>query len=381
LVSPAYIVRIGTHFSKVTNLIGPATYTHCQATRGLKHILQTVKFLDITLNLFNEVYAPYMKPNHLPLYVHRNSNHPPTIIKQIPNSINKRISSLSAHNSSFESSAPVYRDALKNSNYENPFTYQPITNQSKTNTPSQTSPTRRRNIIWFNPPFSKSVKTNVGRTFLNLIDKHFPPSNPLHKIFNRNNIKVSYSCMENIKSTISSHNHKLLSNDPPTHDQCNCSSVKECPLNGKCLTKSVVYKAEIKTQNNGAVKTYIGMTSNTFKERYRNHVKSFKHPQYSSETELSKHVWNLKNNRIKFAIKWSIIRRARVYTPGANRCNLCTEEKLQIIKSKSNNLLNKRNELFSKCCHRNKFSAQNFKRKKVASASKARIKQTVETVV
>ena len=38
------------------------------------------------------------------------------------------------------------------------------------------------------------------------------------------------------------------------------------------------------------------MTSNTFKERYRNHLKSFKHPQYSSETELSKHVWNLKND-------------------------------------------------------------------------------------
>ncbi len=119
------------------------------------------------------------------------------------------------------------------------------------------------------------------------------------------------------------------------------------------------------------------MTSNTFKERYRNHLKSFKHPQYSSETELSKHVWNLKNDGKKFEIKWSIVRRAQAYTPGANRCNLCTDEKLQIIKSKSENLLNKRNELFSKCCHRNKFSAWNFKRKKVASASKTRIKQTV----
>ena len=174
-----------------------------------------------------------------------------------------------------------------------------------------------------------------------------------------------------------SHNHKLLSNGPPTPDQCNCQSVKECPLDGKCLAKSVVYKAEIKSENNGTIKTYIGMTSNTFKERYRNHLKSFKHPQYSSETELSKHVWNLKNDGKKFEIKWSIVRRAQAYTPGANRCNLCTEEKLQIIKSKSENLLNKRNELFSKCCHRNKFSAWNFKRKKVASASKTRIKQTV----
>ena len=217
------------------------------------------------------------------------------------------------------------------------------------------------------------IKTNVGKTFLNLIDRHFPPSNPLHKVFNRNNVKVSYSCMENIKSTISNHNHELLSNDLPASAQCNCKHEKECPLDGKCLVKNIVYKAEIASQN-GTVKTYIGMTSNSFKERYRNHLKSFNHRQYSSETELSKHVWDLKNDHIGFAIKWSIVKRAQAYVPGKNRCNLCTEEKLQIIKSKSQNLLNKRTELFSRCCHRSKFSAWNFKRKKITSASKARIK-------
>ena len=117
----------------------------------------------------------------------------------------------------------------------------------------------------FNPPFSKSVKTNVGKTFLKLIDKHFPPSNPLHKIFNRNNVKVSYSCMENNESAISNYNHKLLSNDPPASAQCNCKSVKECSLDGKCLSKNIVYKAQIKSQNNGTVKTCIGMISNAFK--------------------------------------------------------------------------------------------------------------------
>ncbi len=92
-----------------------------------------------------------------------------------------------------------------------------------------------------------------------------------------------------------------------------------------CDKKRCIYKAEIKFDNNGTVKIYIGVTSNTFKERYRNHLKSFKHPQYiySSETELSKYVWNLKNDGKKFGIKWSIVRRAQAYTPGANRCNLC----------------------------------------------------------
>ena len=107
-----------------------------------------------------------------------------------------------------------------------------------------------RNIIWFNPPFSKNVRTNVGRNFLNLIDKHFPASNPLHKIFNRNSVKVSNSCMDNCKSVISKHNFgTLLKNKSvvvaSTKDNCNCIESTECPLNNNCLTKSVVYKAEV----------------------------------------------------------------------------------------------------------------------------------------
>ena len=53
----------------------------------------------------------------------------------------------------------------------------------------------------------------------------------------------------NIKSTISNHNHELLSNDPPASAQCSCKNEKECPLDGKCLVKNIVYKAEIASQN------------------------------------------------------------------------------------------------------------------------------------
>ena len=54
---------------------------------------------------------------------------------------------------------------------------------------------RNRNIIWFNPPFSKSVATKIGRYFLNLLDKHFPQDHKFHKIFNRNNLKlVTVAC-------------------------------------------------------------------------------------------------------------------------------------------------------------------------------------------
>ena len=71
---------------------------------------------------------------------------------------------------------------------------------------------------------------------------------------------------------------------------CNCRQKTSCPLDNKCLTPKVVYKAEITTEVNQEKKIYIGLTETTFKERYRNHVKSFKNKKYSKDTELSKYI-------------------------------------------------------------------------------------------
>ena len=69
---------------------------------------------------------------------------------------------------------------------------------------------RPRKIVWYNPPFSKSVKTDLGRKFLKLLQKHFPKSNKLHKIVNKNNVKLSYSTTKNMKRVLQSHNSKIL---------------------------------------------------------------------------------------------------------------------------------------------------------------------------
>ena len=45
-----------------------------------------VNHLDVNFNMRNETYAPYRKPNDNPLYIHRESNHPPHIAKQLPKS-------------------------------------------------------------------------------------------------------------------------------------------------------------------------------------------------------------------------------------------------------------------------------------------------------
>ena len=92
--------------------------------------LKVVDYLDVTFNLNDGSYRPY-----------RNPDRPPSITKQLPQSIEKRLSQLST-------------SLLK------------IIKIGKN---------RKRNIIWFNPPYSKSLKTNFGKYFFRLLNKHFLP--------------------------------------------------------------------------------------------------------------------------------------------------------------------------------------------------------------
>ena len=167
--------------------------------------------------------------------------------------------------------------------------------------------------------------------------------------------------MENVKSSISRHNKRVLAKAEPIESPsklCDCRIPSECPLQKKCLTKGVVYKAEIKTKEDRETKEYIGMTANDFKVRYRNHIKSFKHKRYEFDTELSKYVWKLKNAGKDYGIKWSILKRAPTYSAGGKHCSLCTEEKLCLLKA--NKALNRRSEIFAKCRHAEKFHAGKF---------------------
>ena len=124
-------------------------------------------------------------------------NHPPSIIKEIPQSI------LWSSEELFQNSAIYYEKCLKSSGYKTNLQYQ----QPKEN--NQNKKKRKRNIIWFNPPYSKFVKTNIRRIFIKLISKRLPPNHKFVKIFNKNTIKLSYSCMPN-RSKINGHNKKIL---------------------------------------------------------------------------------------------------------------------------------------------------------------------------
>ncbi len=162
----------------------------------------------------------------------------------------------------------------------------------------------------------QNVKTNIARNFLCLIDKHFAPNHKLHKISNRNAVKVSYSCMNNVKSIISKHNTRITGKSKPqckVIDPCTCRDKKTCPLQEKCMTKDILYKATVTTSNANSTKHYIGMTASTFKELYRNHIESFNHKRYSNDTELSKYIWKLKDNKQDFDITWSVLKQRFLY--------------------------------------------------------------------
>ena len=131
----------------------------------------------------------------------------------------------------FNKTIPEYQLALEKSRYREKLTY--VKEESKqtdqfNSTSKNRSRNRTRKIIWFNPPFNDEVTTNIGKEFFTLLNKHFPPSNKYHKIFNKNNIKLSYSCMPNVKSIINKQNTSRVNNSDNKVDakQCNCSQIK-----------------------------------------------------------------------------------------------------------------------------------------------------------
>ena len=169
--------------------------------------------------------------------------------------------------------------------------------------------------------------------------------------------------MNNTKQIIDNHNKRILNSSKHTIDStdntvnnksCNCRQTNTCPLNGNCLQSSIIYQATVKRNDNNTTETYIGLTENDFKTRFRNHTSSFRHAKHRNSTELSKHIWTLKDNNIDHSVSWRIISSCSSYNSSSKRCNLCLKEKLLIICRPDLSSLNKRNELISSCRHRNK---------------------------
>ena len=323
---------------------------------GLKITLESGKdctdYLNLYLDLKNDIYRQWRKPNSSPLYINTNSNHPPQCKKQIPSMIEKMISKNSSSEEEFDKVKEDYQASLNKSGYKKvlKFNPNPVSNKKKHR--------RIKPVTYFNPPWSDNVTTNLAGKFLELIDEYEEKfkGTPLGKIFTRSTMKVAYSTTRNMKAHIAAHNRRILSKEEESREGCNCrESGDPCPLEGQCLQGPLVYKATVTTkESNPITKIYHGMTGSTFKKRYGGHKHDFKHKDKYGTT-LSRHIWRLRDIKVKYSIKWEIKEKAPIYKPGAKECKLCNAEKYHILMEDHKKSLNCRSELLSKCRHKAKW--------------------------
>ena len=184
---------------------------------------------------------------------------------------------------------PVYENALCKSGCISSLKYSEEIHQ-------HSSKKRTRKIIWFNPPFTQTVKTNVAKLFFRLLDKHFPKSHLLHKIFNRNTIKVSYSCMNNVSQIIKQHNRNVSNKKEKQTNPCNCRNKNECPLNGNCKVQNVIYKCTVSATQTFKQRVYLGIAEGNQKQRLYNYRQSFKDKKHKNDAVLSSYLLDLKEN-------------------------------------------------------------------------------------
>ena len=113
-----------------------------------------------------------------------------------------------------------------------------------------------------------------------------------------------------------------------------------------------MYKATLTSDlPNYPQKTYYGICETNFKLRYANHLKSFNIEKYKKETQLSNELCKMEEAGASPSVRWEILQKVNSYNSNTKRCNLCLNEKLEIVLNDDNNILNIRNEVISKCRH------------------------------
>ena len=317
---------------------------------------RSIDFLDIIMDLGSNSTRPFIKPMANTKYVSTFSSHPPAIIKSIPDGVSRRLSTISSSKELFSQELPYYQAAMDRAGHKERLVFKVdpniVENEDKQ---------RSRSIIWFNPPWSSNIRTNVGAKFISLVRKHFPKSSPLYSIFNIKKLKVSYKTTSNMSAIIKSHNKKILSGKVVDNVRkgCNCrGGVAVCPMRGSCLDKSMIYKAEVTTTMDK--KHYYGQTFRTFKERFYGHQSDLRNHAKAESTTLSKYVWQERNKGEEPEIRWSKLSTAKPYSLGGRSCPLCLAEKTAIARDTSGQMLNRRRELMNRCLHKDPHKLSNF---------------------
>ena len=86
-----------------------------------------------------------------------------------------------------------------------------------------------------------------------------------------------------------------------------------CPVDGKCLSESVIYRATL-TEENGTINTYVGLTCNTFKTKWNAHNHSFNNSE-AKQTTLSSYIHEIKQKKIEYNLQWDLVSSAKPFNP------------------------------------------------------------------
>ena len=126
-------------------------------------------------------------------------------------------------------------------------------------------------------------------------------------------MKLSYSCMPNVATIISSHNKALLRKKEQNQIRFpGTTETNQTPLDGGFREKRLAYKAVVHVSNSNAM-MYYGLCETEFKSRYHNHLQSFKHRHKASATDFSKCIWRCKDAGWNASVSWKIVRHAPAY--------------------------------------------------------------------
>ena len=319
--------------------------------------MDKVDFLDVTLDIIDGTYKPFLKPGNNPVYVNVGSNHPLSVLRAIPSGVNKRLNCLSSDEKVFNEIIGPFQTALNEAGHNFKLFFYPELKSNKN------KKSRKRNITWFNPPYCRSIKTDIGKQFNRIVSETFPPSHKLRKIFNCNQVKMSYSCLPNIGAKILKDSNKKFfgASDNNMDNNKDCVGHRkgaQCPVvNNICNRKDNVYLAEVRTGSK--LYNYIGISAPPLRLRVATHLQSLK--TENNQTELSNKCKDIAEKGGRYELTFKLLENKASYTPEAKICQLCNAEKFQIIFSNLENLINSKKEITSTCRHRSKFKLCNFK--------------------
>ena len=93
-------------------------FRQCDLKITIEANKNVVYFLDVNLDLNTEKFKPCYKTSNTPFYMYSKTNHPPNIIRNIPESVNTQLSEISSDEAVFNKAATPYQDALYRSGYK-----------------------------------------------------------------------------------------------------------------------------------------------------------------------------------------------------------------------------------------------------------------------